>query len=187
MARCGPKRDLEAEQRILDAAASLIAARGPAQVTINEIAAEAGVGKQTIYRWWPSKDAVLIDALEQVFDAENPFADSGSTKEDLRRQMRRVARSFASATGSIVRELVAASQGDPQTAEQFRRRFFDQRRDRARAVLQRGIDRGELTASVPVEVMIDLLYAPLWLRLLFGHQPLSNAGVDALIDAAWHR
>jgi AcrR family transcriptional regulator len=172
-------------QRILDSTRELICARGPRQITINEIAAHAGVGKQTIYRWWPSKTAVAIEALEQMFEAESPFPDSGSAHDDTRTQMRRVADTFASPTGSIIRELVAESQGDVTIAEEFRVRFFAERRRRARAVLQAGVDRGELCADLDVEVAIDLLYAPLWMRLLVGHQPLTQRCVDAIVDLAW--
>ena len=91
MPATGPKRDLDAERRILEATRTLISSRGPNCVSINDIAAEAGVGKQTIYRWWPSKAAVVIDALERIFETDSPFPDSGSAHSDLRTQLRRVA------------------------------------------------------------------------------------------------
>lgn len=185
MGTTGPKRDLDAERRILDAARSLIALRGPNKVSINDIAAEAGVGKQTIYRWWPSKSAVIIDALERIFETESPFPDSGSVHNDLRTQMRRVAAAFASPTGSIIRELVAESQGDVTVADEFRKRFFEQRRVRARTVITTGIERGEIRAGVPVESVIDILYAPLWLRMLTRHQPLNAKAADEILDLVW--
>lgn len=185
MATRGPKRDLDAEQRILTATSELIRSRGPNRVAINDIAAAANVGKQTIYRWWPSKHAVVVDALAQAFEAENPFPDSGSTRADLRTQMRRVAASFSSPTGSIIRELVAAGQGDPQIATAFRQRFFEARRTRAKAAIERGVARGELRKGLPIEAVIDVLYGPLWLRMLIGHQPLSRAAVDEILDLAW--
>ena len=117
MPKHGPHRDPEAHQRILDATRELICERGPNQVSINEIASAANVGKQTIYRWWPSKAAVVIDALEQMIQAQNPFPTTGSAYGDIQTQMRRVAQSLASPTGAIIRELVAESQGDPDVAE----------------------------------------------------------------------
>lgn len=185
MPRTGPKRDPEAQQRILDATRELICERGPNRVTINQIAEHAGVGKQTIYRWWPSKAAVVIDALEALFEAESAFPDTGSAYEDIRTQMRRVAATFASPTGSIIRELVAESQGDTAVAEQFRTRFFAERRQRASAAIQAGIDNGELRHDLHLETVIDVLYAPLWLRMLIGHQPLSQAGVERILDQVW--
>jgi AcrR family transcriptional regulator len=185
MPKTGPKRDLDAERRILDATRTLICAHGPRQVSINAIAAAAGVGKQTIYRWWPSRSAVVVDALERMFEAESPFPDSGSTRDDIRTQMHRVAATFASPTGSIIRELVADAQGDPAVAEEFGRRFFAERRARAGAVVRAGIERGELRDDLDVEVVVDLLYAPLWLRLLIGHQPLGPAEADEVLDHVW--
>ena len=185
MPRTGPKRDLDAEQRVLDATRDLICERGPNRVSINEIATAAGVGKQTIYRWWPSKTAVVIDALERMFESESPFPRTGSAYDDIRTQMRRVAKTFASPTGSIIRELVADSQGDPDIAEQFRVRFFAERRVRAVAAIQAGIDNGELRDDLDIETVVDVLYAPLWLRMLIEHQPLSQAVADRILDQTW--
>jgi AcrR family transcriptional regulator len=185
MPSTGPKRDLAARQRVLDATRSLICEHGPHQVSINEIAAAANVGKQTIYRWWPSKSAVVIDALEQMFETSSPSPETDSAYHDVRIQMRRVAASFASPTGAIIRELVADSQGDSTIAAEFRIRFFDERRSRARIVIERGIERGELSDELDVETVVDMLYAPLWLRLLIGHQPLTQRAVDRILDHAW--
>lgn len=181
----GPKRDPQARQAILDATRELICRRGPNKVSINEIAAVAGVGKQTIYRWWRTKSAVVVDALEQIFEDESPFPDTGSTRDDICTQMRSVAATFSSPTGAIIRELVAESQGDPVIAEAFRERFFDERRRRAAAAINAGIERGELRDDLDVDIAIDLLYAPLWLRMLIGHQPLSRRSVDQILDQVW--
>ena len=94
MPKHGPHRDPEAQQRILDATRELICERGPNQVSINEIASAANVGKQTIYRWWPSKAAVVVDALEQMIKAENPPPTTGSAYGDIQTQMRRVAQAL---------------------------------------------------------------------------------------------
>jgi len=181
----GPKRDLEAKQRILDAAVELISSRGPGRVGVNDIATAAGVGKQTIYRWWPSKTAVVIDALEQSFEADNPLPVTGTALDDLRLQMRRVAISFASPKGAMIRELVAESQRDRRLAQEFRSRFLAVRRDRARQVIERGMERGELRHDLHVEVVIDALYGPLWLRLLTGHLAVDEAAADAALALVW--
>lgn len=185
MAKPGPERDLDAKRRILDATRGLIAEQGPNRVGVDEIVARAGVGKQTIYRWWSSKAAVVLDALEESFEIERAFPDTGSTRRDLRIQMRRVATAFASPTGAIIQQAVSRSQGDPDVAEEFRRRFFDRRRGHAAAVIERGIARGELRGDLPVETAVDVLYAPLWLRLLVGHQPLTAAAADDILDLVW--
>jgi AcrR family transcriptional regulator len=185
MAKPGRKRDEHAEQRILDATRDLISARGSSQVTINEIADEAKVGKQTIYRWWPTKAALVLDALEREIKSANPPPATGSAYEDLRTQMRRVAAMFASPTGSIIRELIAESLGNDDIAEQFRERFFDERLKRGMPTFEAGIAKGELRADLDLEIVSEMLYAPLWLRMIIGHRPLTPGVVDRILDYAW--
>jgi AcrR family transcriptional regulator len=151
---------------------------------VDEIAAAAGVGKQTIYRWWPSKSAVIMDALIELTDPD-PADLPASTYDAVQLQMRRVARMFASRNGELIRELVADAQGDPDLADDFRRRFFAHRRARGAATLKEGIARGELRADLDINDALDVLYAPLWLRLLVGHRPTSQAAADRLLVLAW--
>ena len=121
--------------RSLDATVP-IRARGSSRVTINEIADQANVGKQTIYRWWPTKAELVLDALEREIKSGNPPPATGSTYHDIRTQMRRVAAMFASPTGSIIRELIAESLGDEDIAEQFRERFYAERLKRGMPTFQ---------------------------------------------------
>jgi AcrR family transcriptional regulator len=157
----------------------------PRQVTINEIADEAKVGKQTIYRWSPTKAALVLDALEREIKSANPPLGTGSTYEDLRTQMQRVAAMFASPTGSIIRELIAESLGNDDIAEQFRERFFDERLKRGMPTFEAGIAKGELRADLDLEIVSEMLYAPLWLRMIIGHRPLTPAVADQILDHAW--
>ena len=185
MVKPGRKRDPDAQRRILDATRDLIAARGSSQVTINEIATEANVGKQTIYRWWPSKPALVLDALEREIKSANPAPSSGSTYHDLQTQMRRVAAMFISPTGAIIRELVAESLGDDNIAEQFRQRFFAERLKRGMPTLEVGVATGELRPDLDLEIVSEMLYGPLWLRLIIGHQNPTPAVADRILDQAW--
>ena len=185
MPKYGPHRDPEARRRIVDATRELLSAHGARQVTINQIATAAGVGKQTIYRWWPSKTAIALDALEEMFDAENPLPETGSAVGDLRLQMRRVATSFRSPIGAIVSDLIAEAQGDAALDAAFRQRYFDRRRRRAAAIIEAAVERGEIAAGLDLGVVIDLLYGPLWLRFLVGHAELDDDAVDRLLDHAW--
>lgn len=177
-------RDEAARARVLDSARDLVCQLGPRAVTVAEIAAAAGVGKQTIYRWWPSKSAVIMDALIELTDPD-PADLPGSAYEAIRLQMRRVAAMFASRKGDLIRELVADSQGDPALAKDFRDRFFAHRRARGAATLEQGIATGELRPDLDVDDAIDVLYGPLWLRLLVRHRPLSQAAADNVLDLVW--
>jgi AcrR family transcriptional regulator len=177
-------RDEAARRRVLDSARDLVCQLGPRAVTVDEIAAAAGVGKQTIYRWWPSKSSVIMDALIELTDPD-PADLPDSTYEAVRLQLHRVADMFASRNGDLIRELVADSQGDPALAQDFRDRFFAHRRARGAATLEHGIATGELRPDLDVDDALDVLYGPLWLRLLVGHRPLSRASADHVLDLVW--
>jgi AcrR family transcriptional regulator len=177
-------RDEAARRRVLDSARDLVCELGPRGVTVDEIAAAAGVGKQTIYRWWPSKSSVIMEALIELTDPV-PADLPDSTYEAVRLQLRRVAQMFASRNGDLIRELVADAQGDPTLARDFRDRFFAHRRGRGAATLEQGIASGELRPDLDVDAALDVLYAPLWLRLLLGHRPVSQTGADQVLDLVW--
>jgi AcrR family transcriptional regulator len=115
-------RDEAARRRVLDSARDLVYQLGPRAVTVNDIAVSARVGRQTIYRWWPSKSAVIMDALIELTDPV-PIDLPDSTYQAIRLQMHRVARMFASRNGDLIRELVADSQGDPKISDEFRSRW----------------------------------------------------------------
>lgn len=185
MGKRGPQRDQEAEERILDATRDLICERGATRVSINEIAAEAGVGKQTIYRWWPSKAAVVFAALEREIKSTSPTPNTGTAYGDVRVQMQRSAKLMTSPLRAILRELIAETVGDDAVAEQFRTLFFAERRKHGAATIQAGIDSGELRAGLDPEVVLDLLYLPLWMRMIVEHKPLTPKAVDSLLDHIW--
>lgn len=180
----GRTRDETARRRVLDSARDLVCRLGPRAVTVDDIAASAGVGKQTIYRWWPSKSSVIMDALIELTDPE-PDSLPDSTYEAVRLQMRRVAAMFASRNGELIRELVADSQGDQVLAENFRERFFAHRRARGAATLEKGIANGDVRPDLNIDDALDVLYGPLWLRLLVGHRPLNRAAADRVLDLVW--
>jgi len=177
-------RDEDARRRVLNAARDLVSELGPRAVTVDQIAAAAGVGKQTIYRWWPSRGAVVMDALIELTDPE-PGELPEAVHDALRLQMRRVGRMFASRPGQLIREVVADAQGDPELAEDFRQRFFAHRRARAAATIERGIASGELRPDIDIDDALDLLSGPLWLRLLIGHRACTPRAVDELFTLVW--
>ena len=185
MGKRGPKRDQDAEKRILDATRDLICERGATRVSINEIAAHAGVSKPTIYRWWPSKAAVVFDALEREIKANSPPPNTGTAYGDVRIQVQRVVKLMNSPLRAILRELIVETFGDDEVAEQFRTLFFAERRRQGAATVQAGIDIGELRPDLDPEIIGDLLYSPLWLRMIIGHQPLTPKAVDKLLDHVW--
>ncbi len=172
--RRGRPRSDAARRAILDAALRLARERPLAGVSVDDLAAAAGVGKQTIYRWWSGKAAVLLDALSDRADAEIPERDRGGLEADLAAFL---AASFATSADPGVtpalRFLMAEAQANPALADELRARLIERRRDAVRRLLQRAEERGELARGVDRELLVDLVYGVLWYRMLVGHAPLD--------------
>jgi AcrR family transcriptional regulator len=149
-------------------------------VTVEAIAERAGVSKATIYRWWPNKAAIVMDGFLSIVSAEVPFPHTGHAQEDLRIHMRRLARAFSGEIGRTVSALIAGGQTDSELAEALRSRWLSVRRKEAKEILELGIERGELREDLDPEVAVDVLYGPIYYRMLVGHAPLDSDFADAL-------
>jgi AcrR family transcriptional regulator len=175
-------RSEPARLAVLEAADDLLVEHGFAGVTIEGIAATAGVAKQTIYRWWASKTDILFDALTQ--DASEFFTvpDTGDLGADLRARLHELA-TFLTATdaGAVVRALAGQAQHDPVVATRFRSEFVMTQRDLDRQPFRHAAARGEL-ASLDTELAIDQLAGPVYYRVLITGQPVTPAYTDALVD-----
>ncbi|MEM9035877.1 MAG: TetR/AcrR family transcriptional regulator [Actinomycetota bacterium] len=181
----GRTRDEGARLRVLDAAFELVGAASPGQVTINEIAERAGVAKQTIYRWWPSRTAVMLDALVRGTMEATPFRGTDDPRADFERHLKAVIRLFNSDTGSMIRELLAEGQADPEIAAEFRDRFWGPRRELSRSRLVSAVERGLVRDDLDVDLVLDAIYGPLWLGLLIGHRSLRAGDAARILDAVW--
>ncbi|MGH8866964.1 MAG: TetR/AcrR family transcriptional regulator [Actinomycetes bacterium] len=183
LARRGRPRSERAHLAILRSASELLAEGGFAALSMDAIAARAGASKATIYRRWPNKSAVVMDAYLHDTGSEIAFPDTGSTVDDLRLQLSAVIRAmYASPAGRTIATLVAESQHDPTLARAFRERFLAVRRADATRALDRGRARGELRADLDTGVVIDLLYGALYYRLLVSGEPTGDGYADQLVD-----
>jgi len=180
----GRPRSERARKAILEAASELLLARGLSAVSMDAVAERAGVSKATIYRWWPTKETLALDALYTEWAAARPHPrDTGSLRGDLLSLLRPWARLAGSRPyGRVVAALLTEAQTDPVFAAEYRERFVEPRRQQAREIFRRAIERGEIPADTKVEVALDLLYGPLYHRLLQGHAPLSDRFVLEVID-----
>jgi AcrR family transcriptional regulator len=177
------RRSERARRAVLRSAWTLLDRVGLRALTIDAIADHAGVGKATIYRWWPNKAAVVMDAMLQENDATLAFPDTGSAREDLRLQMTAVIEFLTTTrTGRAYRALIAESQHDPALAEALGERYIAGRRAAASVVFERGIERGELRRDLDPGIAIDALYGALYYRVLVHHTSLEPGYVDALLD-----
>lgn len=180
----GRPRDEVAKTRILEAALKLLEQTGFANTTCDAIAEKAGASKATIYRWWPNKAAVLMEALREAVALELPLPDTGSLCEDVHLQLRNFVALLTGRRGRIFKAFIAAAQNDPEVAEAFRRVWVKPRRGDAKDLLQRHQERGQLRADADLESVIDLMYGPLYYRTLAGHGAVTAEYADAIAELA---
>jgi len=180
--RPGRKRSEESRLAILTAAFELAAELGYSRLTVEGIATRSGAGKQTIYRWWPSKADVLLDALATKADLYVPIPDEGTYAEDLR--------GFLTASFALGRErpvvdalraLMAQAQIDPEFGERFRATFLQRRRDALRVILDRARTRGELPPGASPDTIADIVFGTIWYRMLATDRALDEQLADELV------
>jgi AcrR family transcriptional regulator len=181
--RPGRKRSEDSRMAILAAASELTAEVGYAGLTIEGIAARSGAGKTTIYRWWPSKADVLLDALATKADLYVPVSDEGSYTADLSAFL---TASFALGRNPQVAEvlcaLMAEAQINPEFGKRFRASFLQNRRDALGVILDRAQARGDLPPGIPPATITDIVFGTLWYRLLATRQPLDQQLANELVS-----
>ncbi len=178
----GRPRCEEADKKILKATYEMLIEVGFMALTIEGVAARAEVGKPTIYRRWKTKAQLAMDAFLSMVTPEIAFPDTGSVKEDFREQMYKIVKLMNSSRGEILASVIGCGQMEDELIAAFRENWLLPRRDDAKRIFQRGVERGELRRDVNAEVAIDALYSPLFYRLLLKHLPLNEAFVDELVD-----
>ena len=181
--RPGRRRSEGARDAILQSATDLAVQRGYAAVTIEGIAQRAGVGKQTIYRWWPSKGDVLMEALARKADTHVPLPDSGSWPSDLHRLLDD---SFALARtpqiSELLRALMVEAETDPVFGARFRVEFIERRRAAVATLVDRAHHRGDLPERLTADFAADIVFGVLWYRLLIHPQALDDQLAQRLVD-----
>lgn len=174
MAEPGRRRSERSHRAIVAATQELLVELGHRELTIEGVAARAGVGKQTIYRWWPSKAALVLEAYLTASDAVLPPPETGSTLEDVAALLRWLIAVLAEPTGGrVVAGLLADLQHDADLAEGFRRDVVPARRRAMLAALERGRQRGEIRAEADLELAVDALHGAVFYRLLISGEPLD--------------
>jgi AcrR family transcriptional regulator len=181
----GRPRSREAHEAILRTAIALIREVGYDALTMDAIAARAGVGKATVYRRWKSREALVVEAIGRIVAAV-PDPETGSVEDDLMRLMRSTLGMYADpASAALLSGLVAAMARSEPIARAVRTGFVGMRRAAMRRALERGIARGELRAGTDVELALDLLSGPLFWRFLITggpvDEPLAHGAVQAVL------
>ncbi|TMR10232.1 TetR/AcrR family transcriptional regulator [Nonomuraea turkmeniaca] len=181
------RRSERSRQAILDAARELVSEVGYAKLTIEAIAARAGVGKQTIYRWWPSKGAVVFDSIlalsEPSADSGMALPDTGDIEADLKIVMRATVAEFADpAFEAPIRALTTEIINDPGLAAQYQEKLSGPVDEAKKARLRSAQRAGQIAADADLDLALELLYAPLFQRWLLRSGPLTPEYADTLVD-----
>ncbi|WP_242906094.1 TetR/AcrR family transcriptional regulator [Actinomadura terrae] len=180
--RSGSRRDEAARLAVLHAADDLLVEHGFGALTIEAIARRAGVAKQTIYRWWPSKVEILLDTLIEDSEKRIPVPAGESTVESVRGYLRGFARFLTrDPAGKVLLALIAQAQHDPETAKSFHARYFGPRRGRERDMLAQGIEAGEFAPKLGPDATMDALVGPIVYCALTG-STIPRGLVDTLVE-----
>uniref|UniRef100_A0AAU2UXT0 TetR/AcrR family transcriptional regulator n=1 Tax=Streptomyces sp. NBC_00003 TaxID=2903608 RepID=A0AAU2UXT0_9ACTN len=180
--RSGPRRDEAARLAVLHAADDLLVEHGFGGLTVEAIARRAGVAKQTIYRWWPSKVEILLDTLIEDSGKHLPVPTEKVTAESIRGYLRSLARFLTrDPAGKVLLALIAQAQHDRGTAESFHKRYLGPRRTQERAMLACAIDAGEVSPKLGPDATMDALVGPIVYCALTGSS-IPRGLVDTLVE-----
>ncbi|MFB6705254.1 TetR/AcrR family transcriptional regulator [Streptomyces sp. NPDC056333] len=176
------RRSERSRRATLDAALALCTEKGYGRVTIEAIAARAGVSKKTIYRWWPSKSAVLLEAFTEALVDATPFVDTGDIAADIRTHVTGAVRllstpPFGPAYAGILSEL----HHDDELAETVRTQLIEPRFAAAVARLRRAQEQGQIPPGADLPLAVEMLYGPVYYRHVLRKPGQDEATVAALV------
>lgn len=178
----GRPRSEQARRAVLDAAMRLARRDGYSAVTIKGVAEEAGVGRQTVYRWWTSKAAILLEAVSELArDAARP-EPTGDSERDLRRLLRATFE-LTTIAGPVVASLMADATHDPEFLDVLQQGLLAPRRKVVRDILEQGQQAGQFGAGLDLGLVTDMVWGTMWYRIQSKHAPVDARLADDLTDA----
>lgn len=169
------RRSERSRRAVLDAAARLLTERGYTAITMEGIAAEARVGKATIYRWWPTKASIFMELYAELAARVTPPADTGSVLDDVTLLIRGAFKLYReTAAGLALAGIVAEAQSNPAISKIVRNDFAPSRRQIILNLLERGIERCELSPDTDLELLSEVLAGAVWYCVLVGSGQLTD-------------
>lgn len=181
----GRPRSEESRLAILAASFSLICEKGYSKMTIEGVAAQAQVGKATIYRWWTTRQELAVDAFFASTQEALAFPETGSAREDFRQQIHQLTQLLRGAKGEAMAAMIAASRHDPVLRQALSQRWVAPRKKWGQERIVKAIREGECLEGVQPEPALDVLYSPIYARLLFGLGIPTEAEVEAYLALAF--
>ncbi|MDW3848086.1 TetR/AcrR family transcriptional regulator [Micromonospora sp. BRA006-A] len=177
------RRNEQSRRAILAAALELLTETGYPALTVEAIAARAGVGKQTIYRWWRGKGAVILDALADDMPEVIALPDTGDLRADLRQVLRATVAEFADPRlSATTRAITIETLADEDLGGQARDRLLRPQLNAVRARLEAAREAGQVRADAPLDQVVELLFGPLYHRWLLRNGPLTDDYADGIVD-----
>jgi AcrR family transcriptional regulator len=178
-------RSARVRSAVLRAALEVIADRGPAGVTISEVARRAGVHGSSILRRWGSAENLILDALLDYSQSDLPAPDTGTVRTDLIALAQRIQANLAKPAGAALARTMASAEDDPTVASS-RARYWQSRTESASVIIDRAVERGELAAGTNATIALELLVAPLYLRALLTRQTVATTTIEQIVDTVLH-
>lgn len=175
--RLGRPRDPATHQKILQTALGMLETQSLQDLSIEAIAKEAGVSKVTIYRWWSSKAMLVLEAFTEAHLVRTPMLRELPPGARIAHHISTLVEQYAGFPGRIVAQIIGDGQYNPDNLRAFREQFHYGRRAVVREVIEEWRKSGEINTAFEVEELMDLLYAPIYMRLLVGHGSLDQAFV----------
>jgi AcrR family transcriptional regulator len=173
-------------EAIMRAALDLAREVGYAKLSIEAVAARAGVGKHTVYRRWPSRGLLFLDAVLSLNTAGLDHRDTGDIVADLREVMTRAADLLGRPPwGPLYQDLIGEAQHDPEVAAALNRRFIEPQTANTLARLTAARDQGQLAPDFDLDLAFEILSGPLYYRLLITQQPLTHDHIDRVLQAVF--
>jgi AcrR family transcriptional regulator len=181
----GRPRSAAAQRKILAATAKLLSEGGFQAVTMEAVAARAGVAKTTLYRWWPNRAAVALDCVSARMTPIADRARTGSYRKRFQRQLKATIRLLNGKQGQSILALIGAKQTDPPLGQAYSEQIARPRRAQTRRLAHQAIQARELAPGTDPDLFLDAIYGPLYYRKVVSGEPVTNDFIDRIVDAAF--
>jgi AcrR family transcriptional regulator len=183
--RRGRARSPQSQKKILAATAELLSEGGFQTVTMEAVAARAGVAKTTLYRWWPNRAALALDCVSARMTPITPAPRAGSYRKRFQRQLKATIRLLNGRQGQSILALIGAKQTDPSLGHAYSEQIARPRRARTRKMAQQAIQAGELAPGTDPDLFLDAIYGPLYYRKVVSGEPVTDDFINRIVDAAF--
>ena len=184
--RRGRPRSARVRAAVVRAAAQLTRSGGPTAATVDAIAKRAAVSRTTIYKWWPSSAAIVLEGLLDSVGDPIDAPPGSSSQEALDHHLRALNAILTdTTTGPLLRDVVAAAAADPAMTRAVLDQWLHPRRAALAAIVRQAVAQGEIRSGTDIDVIVDALVSPPYYRLLFALSPLDDAALNDLLETVW--